>query len=198
MKKIPFITLVLVSIIFSNCKNKNTAQEGAAQVATNAAKDVAAVAHAGKVVYVNIDSLQEKYTWFKQKNEALTQRQRSAESAFESKTRDFQGAVAAFQQKAQSGTVPPAQLQQEEKSLGTRQQSLASERDRKAKELSDEATTFNDELRKRIKTVLTDVQKQKGYDYVISYSDSAGSQFWYANPTLDITTEVLAILNAQK
>ena len=33
-----------------------------------------------------------------------------------------------------------------------------------AKELQDEAMKFNEELRQRIKTVLTEVQKQKGYD----------------------------------
>ena len=201
MKKIPLILVLLVSILFSNCKNKNadTPSVSTSSVKDSAASAVAAAAVAAtKVVYVNIDSLQDKYTWFKQKNEALIQKQRNAEAAFETKARDFQNAVAALQQKAQSGTVPPAQLQQEEQSLGQRQQNLAAERDRKGKELTDEAAKFNDELRKRIKDVLAEVQKQKGYDYVISYSDSAGSQFWYANPSLDITTEVLAILNVQK
>jgi outer membrane protein len=201
MKKIPFILLVLVSVSFSNCKDKNSTTPS---VSGNTVKDslaaVQAAAMAGsKVMFVNIDSLQDRYTWFKQKNEAMTQKQRSMETAFEAKARAFQNDVAALQQKAQSGTVPPAQLQQEEQSLGARQQSLSGERERKAKELQDEAIKFNEELRQKIKTVLTQVQKQKGYDYVISYSDAVGSQFWYVNPSLDITSEVLAILNtAQK
>lgn len=200
MKKISFILLVLVIALFSNCKDKNATSPS---VTGNSAKDsLAAVqmaAMAGsKVMFVNIDSLQDKYTWFKQKNESMTQKQRSAESSFEAKARSFQNDVQALQQKAQTGTVPPAQLQQEEQSLGARQQSLAGERDRKAKELQDEALKFNEELRKKIKTVLAEVQKQKGYDYVISYSDAVGSQFWYVNPSMDITTEVLTILNAQK
>jgi outer membrane protein len=204
MKKIPFILVLLVAISFSNCKNPNSATPS---VSTGSAKDSAATAQAAavaaatagsKVVYVNIDSLQERYTWFKQKNEGFAQKQRSAESSFEAKARAFQNDVVAMQQKAQSGTVPPAQLQQEEQSLGARQQALTAERERKTKELSDEAMKFNEELRKRIKDVLASVQKQKGYDYVISYSDNASSQFWYANPSLDITSEVLAMLNAAK
>ena len=200
MKKLPFILFLLVSISFSNCKKPTSATPSVSTGSTtDAATNAQALAAAGsKVAYVNIDSLQDKYTWFKQKNEDLTQKQRNAEASFEAKARAFQASVAALQQKAQTGTVPPAQLQQEEQSLGARQQALTTERDRKGKELSDEATKFNEELRKRIKGVLTEVQKQKGYDYVISYSDSAGSQFWYANPSLDITTEVLSILNAQK
>jgi outer membrane protein len=200
MKKIPFILFVLVSIVLVNCKDKNATTPTLTGDTTKdslAAVKMAAMA-GSKVMFVNIDSLQDKYTWFKQKNEAMSQRQRSMESAFEAKARSFQNDVAALQQKAQSGTVPPAQLQQEEQSLGARQQSLAGERDRKAKELQDEAMKFNEELRKKIKTVLTEVQKQKGYDYVISYSDAVGSQFWYVNPNMDITSEVLGILNAQK
>jgi outer membrane protein len=200
MKKIPFILFVLMSVLLVNCKDKNAMTPvltGDTTKDSLAAVKMAAMA-GSKVMFVNIDSLQDKYTWFKQKNEAMTQKQRSMESAFEAKARNFQNDVAALQQKAQSGTVPPAQLQQEEQSLGARQQSLAGERDRKAKELQDEAMKFNEELRQRIKTVLTEVQKQKGYDYVISYSDAVGSQFWYVNPNMDITSEVLAILNVQK
>jgi outer membrane protein len=200
MKKIPFILFVLVSVLFVNCKDKNGAVPALTGDTTKdslAAVKMAAMA-GSKVMFVNIDSLQDKYTWFKQKNESMTQKQRSMESAFEAKARSFQNDVVALQQKAQSGTVPPAQLQQEQQGLEVRQQSLGGERDRKAKELQDEAMKFNEELRQKIKTVLAEVQKQKGYDYVISYSDAVGSQFWYVNPNMDITGEVLAILNAQK
>jgi outer membrane protein len=200
MKKIAcFLSFSLIlSLVACNKPSGSTPS-----VSGGAAKDSLAQAQAlamagSKVVYVNLDSLQERYTWFKQKNEALMQRQRSAESSMESKAQAFQSRVIALQQKAQQGNTPPAQLQQEEQALGAQQQALASERDRKAKELADEATKFNDELRKRIKDVLAQVQKQKGYDYVISYSDNVGSQFWYVNPSLDITAEVLDILNAQK
>ncbi len=198
MKKIPFILFVFMSVLFTNCKDKNATTQASGSAKDSTAAAQAAIAAGSKVMFVNIDSLQDKYTWFKQKNEAMTQKQRSMESAFEAKARNFQNDVVSLQQKAQSGTVPPAQLQKEEQSLGARQQALTGERDRKAKELSDEAMKFNEELRKKIKTVLEEVQKQKGYDYVISYSDAVGSQFWYVNPSLEITTEVLAILNAQK
>lgn len=200
MKKIPFILFVFISVLFTNCKDKNatTAAQANSSAKDSMAAAQAALAAGSRVMYVNIDSLQDKYAWFKQKNEAMTQKQRSMESAFEAKARSFQNDVVSLQQKAQSGTVPPAQLQKEEQNLGARQQSLTAERDRKAKELSDEAMKFNEELRQKIKTVLGEVQKQRGYDYVISYSDAVGSQFWYVNPSLEITTEVLAILNAQK
>jgi outer membrane protein len=200
MKKIAYFLSFSLILSLVAC---NKPAGSTPSVSGNATKDSLAQAQAlamagSKVMYVNLDSLQERYTWFKQKNEALMQRQRSAENAMESKAREFQSRVLALQQKAQQGNTPPAQLQQEEQTLGAQQQSLAGERDRKAKELADEATKFNDELRKRIKDVLAQVQKQKGYDYVISYSDNVGSQFWYVNPSLDITSEVLDILNAQK
>jgi outer membrane protein len=200
MKKTTFFLSFSLLLSLIACKNPSGSTPSVSGVSgKDSLAQVQTLAMAGsKVVYVNLDSLQERYTWFKQKNEALMQRQRGLESSMEAKAREFQGRVLALQQKAQQGNTPPAQLQQEEQSLGAQQQALAGERDRKAKELSDEATKFNDELRKRIKDVLATVQKQKGYDYVISYSDNVGSQFWYVNPSLDITKEALDILNAQK
>jgi outer membrane protein len=103
-----------------------------------------------------------------------------------------------LQQKAQQGTTPPAELQKEEQVLMQRQQSIAADRDRKAKDLMDETTKFNEILQKRVHEVLVQLQKDKGYDFVVSYSKNGGSPFLYVNDKLDITSEVLTVLNASK
>ncbi len=193
MKKM--ILLTVTAFVFSNCNKPATAD--APKIATNETAIAAGMA-AAKIAFVNIDSLQEKYTYFKQKAAEFEQKQKSLTASLESKAQAFQSEYAALQQKAQGGTVPPAQLQQEGERMQQKQQSLVGERDRKGKELMDETQKFNEGLMKKINDVLATLQKEKGYDYVIRHSAGSGSAFLYVNEKLDITNDVLAILNAEK
>ena len=151
-----------------------------------------------KIAFVNIDSLQDKYTFFKQKKAEFEQKEKSLEASLASKAQAFQSEYAALQQKAQGGTVPPAQLQQEGERMQQKQQNLVAERDRRGKELMEETQKFNDDLMKKINEVLGTLQKDKGYDYVVRHSKGSGSAFLYVNEKFDITNDVLATLNAEK
>jgi outer membrane protein len=193
MKKM--ILLVAMAFVLSNCNKPTTAD--APKTATNETAIAAGMA-AAKIAFVNIDSLQEKYTWFKQKKAEFEQKEKSLTASLESKAQAFQNEYAALQQKAQGGTVPPAQLQQEGERMQQKQQGLVAERDRKSKELMDETQKFNADLMKKINVVLEALQKEKGYDYVIRHSRESGSAFLYVNEKLDITNDVLASLNAEK
>jgi outer membrane protein len=194
MKKM--ILLAATAFVFSNCNNKPVAAD-APKPTTNEAAIAAGMASA-KIAFVNIDSLQEKYTWFKQKKAEFEQKEKSLAASLENKAQAFQSEYAALQQKAQGGTVPPAQLQQESERLQQKQQGLVAERDRRSKELLDETQKFNESLMKKINDVLATLQKEKGYDYVIRHSAGSGSAFLYVNEKFDITSDVLVALNAEK
>ena len=103
-----------------------------------------------------------------------------------------------MQEEAQKGTVPPAQLQQKGQALQAKQQSIVAERDKKSKDLLDETQKFNENLQKKLNEVLSGLQKEKGFDYAVSHTNSGGSPFLYVNQALDITNEVVDILNAEK
>ena len=106
--------------------------------------------------------------------------------------------MAALQEKAQKGLVPQVQLQQEGQALQRKEQAAIADRDKKSKDLLDETQKFNEDLQKRIHDVLSVLETQKGYDYVVSYSKNGGSNFLFVNDKFDITNDVLAILNAKK
>ena len=194
MKKI--MLLAAITFVFSNCQNKPAATDTPKTMTPEAAM-TAGMASA-KIAFVNIDSLQNKYTFFKQKKAEFEQKEKSLEASLASKAQAFQNEYAALQQKAQGGTVPPAQLQQEGERMQQKQQNLVAERDRRGKELMEETQKFNDDLMKKINEVLGTLQKDKGYDYVVRHSKGSGSAFLYVNEKLDITNDVLAILNAEK
>ena len=77
-----------------------------------------------------------------------------------------------------------------------RSQRLEEEKARLGKSLAeDQKKAFND-LYANVETQLKTLSSQIGYDYILSYS--RGGQILLANDSLDITKQVLQLLNAQE
>ncbi len=150
-----------------------------------------------KIAYVNADTLDAKYEWLKQQRQALEQRIQNADNAMGTKKQALAKEMAAFEQKYQSGTVPPAELQGEYDNLMKRQQSLAGEEERLGKQLAEEQRKAATEFMSNVEQQLKSLQSQIGYDYILSYS-KGGGQVLLANDSLDITKQVLDLLNNAK
>lgn len=198
MRKISFVVLAFTTLLFSNCKNNPKTPAASSIVVSDSTALQSGMMSASRVVFVNIDSLKEKYTYFKQQQASFEQKEKSLIAELDRKAQKFQEEYGALQEEAQKGTVPPAVLQQKGQALQAKQQSIVSERDRKSKELMDETQKFNENLQKKLNEVLSGLQKEKGFDYAVSHSKNGGSPFLYVNDALDITNEVVAILNAEK
>ena len=150
-----------------------------------------------KIAYVNADTLDARYEWLKEQKKALEQRVINAEKNMGSKKEALMKDLAAFQQKYESGTVPPAQLEKEYAALNERQRKLAEEEERLGKQLTQEQQKAMNELMANVEAKLKSLQSQIGYDYILSYS-KGGGQVLLANDSLDITVQVLDLLNAKK
>ena len=196
MRKMSFILFAFITLLFSNCKNNATTPKSV--VVSDSTAVQSGMMAASRMVFVNIDSLKEKYTYFKKEQASFEQKERSLIAELDKKAQKFQQEYGALQEEAQKGTVPPAILQQKGQALQAKQQSIVSERDRKSKELMEETQKFNENLQKKLNEVLSGLQKERGFDYAVSHSKSGGSPFLYVNDALDITNEVVAILNAEK
>ena len=199
MRKISFAVFALAALTFTNCKkNGATPANTSVVMKDSAAAAQPALMAASKVVFVNIDSLKEQYTYFKKEQASFEARERSLVAELDKKAQKFQEEYAALQEEAQKGTVPPAVLQQKGQTLQAKQQSIVAERDSKSKNLMQETQKFNENLQKKLNDVLKELQKTKGFDYAVSHSKAGGSPFLYVNDALDITNEVVTILNAEK
>jgi|1048.fasta_scaffold02462_9 outer membrane protein len=150
-----------------------------------------------KIAYVNTDTLFANYQWYKDQKTALEQRIKSAENSLISKQQDLEKDMAAFKQKDASGNYPPAQLQPEYDALMKRAQALAEEEARLTKQLSEQEAKAANDLIANIETQLKNLQSQIGYDYILSYA-RGGGQVLLTNDSLDITRQVLQLLNAQQ
>ncbi len=146
-----------------------------------------------KIAYVNADTLDARYEWIKQQKQAIENRVKNAENSLRGKQESLIRDMQAFEQKAQTGTVPPAELEKEYNGLMQRQKKLAEEEQRLGKELAEEQKKALEELYANVEAKLKTLQDQIGYDYILSYS--RGGQVLLANDSLDITDEVLRLLN---
>ncbi len=148
-----------------------------------------------RVAYVDIDTLEANYEYFKTKKGDFTKRQSAIESELQRSAQQLQTQAADFQKKAQSGgfasqaegEAAGRKLQQMEQSLNTRRESLAAG-------LMKDQETFNRDIQDRLDTFLTEYVKGKNIDYVLSYSKSGS--ILYADKNLDVTQEVIAGMNA--
>lgn len=145
-----------------------------------------------KIAYVNTDSLTENYEYIADFNKVLRGKKASLEAQMESMTIKFQNDYQAYQQSAQAGIAPPAELAKTEESLKRQQQDLAN-KEMQMQNLGVEMEEKNMDLNRNVKEYLQRYNNGK-FDYILSYSDMVPT-ILLTNPKLNITADVLKGLN---
>lgn len=148
---------------------------------------------ATRIAYVDIDTFEAHFEYLKTKREAFQKKQIAMESELQRSAQQLQNAAAAFQKKAQAGGMTQAEGDAEQRRLGQMQQSLETRQQALQQQLVKEQDVFNADLKKRLDKFLEDYNKNKTYDYILSYS--ASSPFLYVNKSLDITADVIRGMN---
>jgi len=144
------------------------------------------------IVYVNSDSLLEKYDYYKKEKKRLDDKSQSMQIDAEQKQRAFQNEVQAYQKNAFNLT--PAQKKSEEARLGKENQQIQAFSQNLSQELAQESQEVNDKLNSRIRTYLESYSKENHCKLVLGYSTKGGSVL-YAQPGLEITAKVIKGLN---
>jgi outer membrane protein len=88
-----------------------------------------------------------------------------------------------------------AEAEKQQAALMQRGQKLEEEKMRLSKSLSEDQKKAFDDLYANVEAKLKTLSSQIGYDYILSYS--RGGQILMANDSLDITKQVLELLNAK-
>lgn len=194
MKNLPIILNIILFLLVGHLyylNSKNTNSGAAVQTVLPPASQ----AGGARIAYVNGDTLDAKYEWLKQQKEAIEQRMVNAEKTLSNKEEALMKDAAALQEKFQGGNMTQADAEKADMALRQRAQKLEEEKARLSKSLSeDQKKAFND-LYANVETKLKTLSSQIGYDYILSYS--RGGQILLANDSLDITKEVLELLNAK-
>jgi len=173
--------------------NQN-AQVGAPGAADSTKTSALSAGAKEKIVYINSDSLSEKYDYFKDIRASLRGKVEKAQKDLQSKSQAFQREIADYQQKA--ATMSASDRQATEERLARKQDELGRlDQNASASLAQDEATEFNN-VYNTITEYLKKHAQEQGYTLVLTYSMSNPTVL-FADPKLEITNEVVEALNRE-
>ncbi len=155
----------------------------------------ASAQYGSRIAFVESDTLEEKYEWLKQQSEAIEQRVKSAESTLASKQQSLMKDASALEERAKSGNLTQADYEKAMAGLQQRSEKIRDEEARLSKSLADDQKKSYEELYAKVESKLKLLSDQIGYDYILSYK--RGGPILLANDSLDITKQVLELLNAE-
>jgi outer membrane protein len=175
---------VLFFLHFRDCKSVNPKSGSSASISNGAP--------GGTIAYVDLDSLETNYLFYKDKKASFEKEQKNLEATFTSGMESLQREAYQFQQKAQTMTQSEGEAAQQ--ALMEKKSKLEQQRDNGAQMLQNEMTQFiNIEVYGKIDSVLQDYTKEHKLAYVLTYQ--RGGAILYRDKGLDITSDLVGLLN---
>jgi outer membrane protein len=190
IKKFTFIATAVASLfIFAQCNSDKTAQPVATPVASaDGAKQL-------NIVYVDLDSLMNKYNLAKDINKEMMRKEEDIKMKLTEKYKVLQADQADFELKYKNNVyATPERAQSEYNRIVQMEQEIVQLEQSLTLEFEKEGLLKNQALRDSINKYMVEFNKDKNYDFIIT---KLGENLLYANPAYDITNEVTAGLNAR-
>lgn len=145
-----------------------------------------------KIAYVDLDSIQENYEYYREKMNEFDKRKESADRELNNSFQRIENERVAFVQRGNSITQVEAESFQRD--YTRKMQNLENQKRVMEGQIQEEGIKTMDELRKRINDFLGGYNQEKDYSYIFSYSAGLNVLF-YKDTTYNITNEVVAGLN---
>jgi outer membrane protein len=146
-----------------------------------------------KIVYVNTDSLWDKYEFISQLKEELGAEKLKLEGQYNAEVKKFEKEYIAFQNQIQYLSIPDAQSKEAE--LMEKQQYIMQMQERLNMNFMQYEQEKNIEIQEKITSFLDGYAKQNNYQLVFGYG--FGGNVLFAANSLDVTNDVLTLLNQQ-
>lgn len=153
---------------------------------------IADTTSAHKIAYVDLDSIQEKYTFYKEKMLEFEKKKENADRDLNSAFQKIEGERIAFAKRGES--ITQAEYENFQRTYQGKMQNLEQQKMVLENNIAGEGVKTMDELKSRINEFLKEYNKKKGYSYIFSYSSSLNVLF-YKDSAYNITDEVVAGLN---
>lgn len=147
--------------------------------------------HAG-IAYVELDSLNENITYFKQRRKELEQQQKSIEADLANDYKGLEAKQNSFFQK--NPNASPEDVQNLRLQLAQGQQEIENKKQTQMQLLQQKSFELMEYIQKNLKEFLADYNKEKKYQYILT-SGSGIDWLIYKDSTLDITQEVITGMN---
>jgi len=150
-------------------------------------------ARALKLAYVDLDSIQEKYVFYKEKMQEFEKKKESADRDLNNAFQKIEAEKNAFAQRGNS--ITQAEYENFQRAYQGKMQNLDQQKQMLENNIAAEGAKTMEDLKKRINDFLVEYNKKQAYSYIFSYSAALNILF-YKDPAQNITDEVVAGLNA--
>jgi len=148
-----------------------------------------------KIVYVNLDTLNEQYEFLKDISAVAKSSLQSLQSQYDSQSRKLQEEYMAFQENVQKGLFTEKEAQFEQELLMKKKEKIDAI-ELESQKLVAKIDEQNLQANKNLKEYVAAYNKKSNYTYVLSYTDNLPVVI-LADSSLDITAEILEGLNLQ-
>ncbi|WP_245539601.1 OmpH family outer membrane protein [Pontibacter roseus] len=182
---------VAAAALITACNTDQKPQTTGTATTSAATSDSVATAPQG-IVYINSDSLLNKYEYFKDARSRFQAKTEKAEKDLQSKASAFEKDVQQYQRTG--GNMSMEQRASTEQKLAQRQQQLQQQSQTTGNQLANEEAEEMKKIYDRVEAYLQKLSQERGYKMVLTYSRGQ-SAILYGDSTLDITSEVLEGLN---
>jgi len=148
-----------------------------------------------RVVFLNLDSLNEKYEFVKNLRSDLEGTGKRLQNEILAEQSAFEKEAAEFQKQVQSNSISEERAKVVYEGLMQKQQLLVEKKDRYTQQVADKELNMNLRLLDTVTNFLKRYNRRYGYDYILGYK-TAG-EILLANDSLEITRDVLNTLNEE-
>ncbi len=166
---------------FADKGNKTTVVQKPAEIGT------------GEVVFINIDSVNEKYEMVKILKDTLEAEQQKQELIFNNRQKALENKAANFEKNYSSGSLTPQQAQYAQQSLQEESTRLQRDYSNYMEDFQSRYAAALEQMADSLNAAAKRVNASYNASYIFTYQD--GGQLLYADPAHDITNEVIEELN---
>jgi outer membrane protein len=149
-----------------------------------------------KIGYVDIDTLESQYGYFKKRKTEFEARQKTIDAELERMANSLSTDYINLQKRAEKGELSQSEGEAAQQSLMKRQQELEVKRQNLAEKYLKDQEAFNKEIHDNLHAYIEKYNEEKGYDYILSYSKDGSILF--ANKALDVTQDIVDGMNSEK
>lgn len=144
------------------------------------------------IAYVELDSLNEKITYIKEKRRALEAEQKVIESEWQRSMRSLEAQRDNFVKRGDA--ITQAEAEKFQGQLIEQQQKIEANKQNAAQRLSEKSYVFMDDIQSKLKTFLKEYNKDQRYMYILT-SGTGLDYMIYRDSTLNITDDVIKGMN---
>ena len=147
------------------------------------------------VAFVNIDSLNENYEFVRALKSDLERTGKRLQTEILAEQSNLEKEAADFQRQVTNNTITEERAKMVYEALMQKQQALMDKKDRYTQQVAEQELHLNLQLLDTVTNFLKRYNRSYGFDYILTYK--TGGDILIANDTLDITGDVVKLLNKE-